>query len=267
MTTVFPLGHPVEIVTTSAEAVRIAERRWASAAPVFDAMPLRFSIEVVDEEGGHPALMFRPRRHGFFYYGPDRKSSFTIEIREGEIRSTLGGLEQLMEATILTALTWTFFIGVHAGCVMRNGHSVLLCGDAGAGKSTLAFGCGLAGWTVVSDNSLYWAEAPHDVLVSPGTPVKLRGGARVMFGEKADTHMEIATLAPPGPMVFLERRAGPVAARRKGDEETLLYLAKYGARPDREYAEERHRALLAQGAWTLHYEHVEDAIAWLGSLI
>lgn len=171
-----------------------------------------------------------------------------------------------MEAAIFTALTWTFFIGVHAGCVKRDGRSVLLCGDSGAGKSTLAFACGLAGWTVVSDNSLYWADSSHDVLVSPGAPVKLRDGARAMFGEKANTQLAVATIAPPGPLVFLERRPGPVAATRKTEDEVFSYMDQYGWRPDEEYVRKRRRALLRDGAWTLKYERVEDAVAWLGSL-
>jgi hypothetical protein len=149
---------------------------------------------------------------------------------------------------------------------MRGDRSVLLCGDSEAGKSTLAFGCGLAGWTVVSDNSLYWAPAPHDVLVSPGTPVKLREGARAMFGPKTEACLTMATVAPPGPFVFLSRRTGKAEARPSRKHEALAYLRKYDTRPDRGHAEERYRALLRHGVWTLEYEHIEDAVEWLGPL-
>jgi hypothetical protein len=37
-------------------------------------------------------------------------------------------------------------------------------------------------------------------------------------------------------------------------------------RPDLEHAEARRRELLRYGVWTLEYEHVEDAVAWLESI-
>ena len=35
---------------------------------------------------------------------------------------------------------------VHAGCVVLEGRGVLLCGDSGAGKSSLSYACARAGW-------------------------------------------------------------------------------------------------------------------------
>lgn len=264
MTTVFPLGHPVELVTTSAAALEVATRRWASADLLFDVEPLRFSIVEITGTAGD--LKFEPDANRFRFVAGDCVGEFDCTGREGRIRSTASELEHMIEATVLTALTWTFFLGVHAGCVMRNGRSILLCGDSGAGKSTLTFACGLAGWTVVSDNSLYWADAPHDLLVSPGTPVKLRDGARAIFGDRANVPVEAATFAPPGPLVFLSRRPGGVAARRASEDYALEYLSTYGMRPDLDHAQARRRELLRNGVWTLEYEHVEDAVAWLGSL-
>jgi hypothetical protein len=49
---------------------------------------------------------------------------------------------------------------LHAGCVAYGGRGVLLCGDSGAGKSSLAYACARAGWTYVSDDSSFLL---HDV--------------------------------------------------------------------------------------------------------
>jgi hypothetical protein len=58
---------------------------------------------------------------------------------------------------------------VHAACVTRNGHGVLLCGPSGAGKSCLAFACALRGWTFVTDDGVSLARRSTDRLVV-GTP-------------------------------------------------------------------------------------------------
>jgi hypothetical protein len=58
---------------------------------------------------------------------------------------------------------------VHAACVTRNGHGVLLCGPSGAGKSCLALACALRGWTFVTDDGVSLARRSSERLVV-GTP-------------------------------------------------------------------------------------------------
>jgi hypothetical protein len=43
-------------------------------------------------------------------------------------------------------------------------------------------------------------------------------------------------------------------------------MDQYGWRPDQEFVRERRRALVGDGAWTLEYEHMGDAVVWLESL-
>ena len=44
---------------------------------------------------------------------------------------------------------------LHAACVAPYSRGMLLCGDSGAGKSSLAFAGARAGWTYISDDSGY----------------------------------------------------------------------------------------------------------------
>src|SRR5260370_9733348 len=68
----------------------------------------------------------------------------------------------------------------HAACVARQDRGVLLCGDSGAGKSSLAYGCGRRGWAYLSDDASYLMRRcaaerlvlghPHRVRLRPDSP-------------------------------------------------------------------------------------------------
>ncbi|MEO5926375.1 MAG: hypothetical protein ABIR70_21310 [Bryobacteraceae bacterium] len=189
---------------------------------------------------------------------------FSIESGSGTLSDAA-----LLETVVLTALDWTFFIGVHAACVMRQGRSVLLCGDSHAGKSTLAYACVRSGWKFVSDNSLHWAAAPDDILVSGSASLRLREGSQALFASETRvvTPLDSSPTAPTGPFVFLQRRPGPAVLQPRSLDLAMQYLAVYDTRPDRTYAEERYRSLLRDGAWTLEYESVWDAVRCLEALL
>ncbi len=44
---------------------------------------------------------------------------------------------------------------IHAACVALDGRGILLCGDSGAGKSSLSYACARAGWTYISDDASF----------------------------------------------------------------------------------------------------------------
>jgi len=62
-----------------------------------------------------------------------------------------------LETLALTALDAIFFTPLHAACVSRAEVGTLLCGDSGAGKSSLAYACARRGWTLVSDDAVHLA--------------------------------------------------------------------------------------------------------------
>jgi hypothetical protein len=59
----------------------------------------------------------------------------------------------LLDSMVNLILWQTHFARIHAGCVARNGRGVLLCGESGAGKSSLTYACARSGWTLVSDEA------------------------------------------------------------------------------------------------------------------
>jgi hypothetical protein len=271
---VFPLGHPVELVSRSTAALDAAERCWPGARRLFDVEPLRFIVDLKPPRDAPSAVKFMPDAEGFAVdAGPAGVGRFLVATRSGTLCANASALVPLLEVLVLTALGWTFFIGVHAACVVRQGRSVLLFGDSQAGKSTLSYACSRAGWTFVSDNAMHWAAAPWDTFVSGSATIRLRDGARKLFGLEAseiapgEQGMLSAPTAPPGPCVFLRRRAGPAILTPAPAEEAMTYLAQYDTRPDRAYAEERYRALLTSGVWVMQYEDTADAMRCLETLL
>src|SRR5262249_50082514 len=134
----------------------------------------------------------------------------------------------LLEPLVLTALDTVFFDPVHAACVSSGNRGVLLCGDSGAGKTTMAYACARAGWTLISEDGVHVADGEPPLLVGGFWRFRLREHARTLFPEIADLPVgkaangkqaiiidapsagfQTAPDVPAGPTVFLERRPGP----------------------------------------------------------
>ena len=74
--------------------------------------------------------------------------------------------------------------GMHSACVARNGVGVLLCGDSGAGKTTLAYACAKAGWTYVTDDGSYIVHGRDDLLVvGNSNQIRFRPAGKLLFPE------------------------------------------------------------------------------------
>ena len=189
---------------------------------------------------------------------------FELGPRRGQIQAGADSARLLLESVVLTALTWTHLLPLHAACVSREGRSLLLCGDSHAGKSTLAYEFAKAGWTYVSDNSLYWSVS-GDVLVSGSPVIKLRGRERPV--NPAEHGFRSARTATPGPVVFLRRRPGKPMLVRESEDTALDYFLNYITRPDRDVATVHYRDLGRHGLWRIEYEEAEDAVRCLEQLV
>ena len=66
-----------------------------------------------------------------------------------------------LEAAALSMISSLRAFPVHGACVRAGGKGVLLCGDSGEGKSTLAYAGARAGWTYVSDDATYIRDGPR----------------------------------------------------------------------------------------------------------
>jgi len=201
---------------------------------------MRFEIETHDGPAPRNTPNFEAPA-GWLTFSADGNNlaAFELGARTGYLR--VGGealrdearfRHHWLEALVLTALDSVFFTPLHAACVARDGAGTLLCGDSGAGKSSLAYACARRGWTLVSDDAVHLAPGPESVGVGGSNLIHLREPARALFPEL--TALD-ASAAPNGKQAieidsaargfrtaryafasrcyFLRRRPGPAAVR------------------------------------------------------
>jgi hypothetical protein len=263
---------------------------------LFDGDAISFDIDVTEhgvsgalEEpvvGSTPVgLEFRSRQGVAFFSG---------ETRLGRLRIARSALEDpawfgyfWLRSLILTSLDRVFFEPLHAAGVARDNRGVLLCGDSGAGKTTLAYACAKAGWTLLSEDGVRLAETRDDTqtLVGGRWAFHLREPARELFPElrgldaKATFNQKLAIVVDPcqggfsvtrtaeaHSAVFLKRRPGAARITSFPIEAALAYFAKTTQNPDRGLAERRLRTMLGERCVLLEYEDFREAVRELEGL-
>jgi hypothetical protein len=287
----YPLGYPVDIVANSDGVLAVASQTWKAWPALFDhAPPMRFEIETHD--GPAPAnvphfeapagwLRFSAADHNFAVFELEARTGY-ISVGDDALRDEAGFRHQWLEALVLTALDSVFFTPLHAACVAREGAGTLLCGDSGAGKSSLAYACARRGWTFVSDDAVHLAPGSKRIGVGGSNLVHLREPARDLFPE---LNILDATTAPNGKQAieidagaqglataryafasrcyFLRRRPGPVRMRPLPVDAAIQYFLKYLLPRDTTTAERHLREFLSAEPLVLEYEHVNDAVSVL----
>ena len=164
--TYFLLGFPVQVVTNSTHIIAAAEQSWRMFRPQFQRPPLIIELGVTDDDETSdlpPAPICRVREH-LLTNTADARNFVVCDLQRGYAfgwvtrtvaESPLYLRYHLLEASALAMLHVLRGAALHAACVAPFGHGMLLCGDSGAGKSSLAFAGARAGWTYISDDAAY----------------------------------------------------------------------------------------------------------------
>jgi hypothetical protein len=190
----FPLGFPMRIRTNSVEALRICEIKWGAFEQAFDTPPIETQIHVVEAQSREcpPAPVYRFIENTLLVTA-DADNFCVAQYPIGKTRMIVSSaavahpayfsqtfLEAAPAAQILTRLATP----VHAACVAIDGCGVLLCGDSGAGKTSLAYACARAGWQFISDDTSYLlhSETGRQVL-GDCHRVRFRPSAEELFPE------------------------------------------------------------------------------------
>ncbi len=289
----YPLGYPVDFVASDKAVLLAASKSWGAWPALFDnAPPMRFEIETHD----HPAprniphfeapagwLRFSAGGHNFAVFELESRTGY-MSVGGGALGDEAGFRHHWLEALVLTALDSVFFTPLHAACVARDGAGSLLCGDSGAGKSSLAYACARRGWTLVSDDAVHLAPGPESIGVGGSNFIHLREPARALFPELDDVDtgaapngkqaieidgvahgLKTARAAVASRCYFLRRRPGPATVRPFPAAAAIQYFLKYLFPRDTTAAERRLRDFLSAEPSVLEYERLEDAIEVLES--
>jgi hypothetical protein len=193
-TELFPFGFLVRIKSNHCSVIQVAQESWSCFTPKSRAHPIELSFAVSKGRGNTPPgkARFRAQKNLLAAIA-DADNSALCDLRAGF------GFAHLSEAAacdqgylryhFLEALTYTLLdaqhvVAVHAACVAKNGKGVLLFGDSGAGKSSLAYTCAWRGWTYISDDcTLLPRDAPGPIALGNPTNFRFRPDASTLFSE------------------------------------------------------------------------------------
>ena len=289
----YPLGYPMEFASSSQVAVDAAQARWGPWPQLFEGPPLEIAIDVQEgPEAASPPSYQGDKGEVLFYCDPSNLASFSAPAMRGLLRVSPRTIAKhrwfeyhFFDALVLTALDLVYFQPLHAACVLSGDRGLILCGESGAGKTTLAYAAAQAGWTLVSEDGLHLAPDTAASVVGGYWVFRLRQAARDLFPElnhlplletgngkmamevdAVAAGMKTAWSAQAGPAVFLSRRPGPAALRPFDPDLALAYYLRVPEQMIREGSEQRLREIVARGCHLLEYERPEDALALLEGL-
>ena len=261
---------------------------------VYDEEPMVLNFDVTAGDTLPPAADFHSHRHLFAFVSDSRNLAICdTQARGGTAWLTSPAVEDtgffrynFLEAMALELIVSLYLTPFHAACVAREGRGVLLCGDSGMGKSSLAYGCGRRGWTYLSDDASYLLRRcaeqrvvlghPHRVRLRPDSPrlfselegivptVRGNGKLSLDLGTEA---LRTARTAVVDRFVLLKRSSGETRLRRVEKSEARAICEPIFYWWDAGISGEQQRAfdVLLEGieVYALEYSDLEIAIGLL----
>ena len=189
-----PLGFPVELRTNSSEILRQAGCLWSMFKHRFQTDPIQVDIHVVESDSREcpPTPGFR-MMYPFLVSMADQDNFSIVDLCRNRTQITVSRAAErhtsylgyfFLGASPLCHIATRYTTPVHAACVAMNGRGVLLCGDSGAGKSSLSYACARSGFTYVSDDASYLINDSSDRLVTGNChQIRFRPSAAELFPE------------------------------------------------------------------------------------
>ena len=161
----YPLGFPMRVRTNSEEVLQQCRLKWGFFKQEVDIEPMETQIHVVDTQSREcpPA----PAVHvveNMLLLSADADNVCVVQIPRGKTRMVVSSAavahpayfsQRFLEAAACGQIWTRLATPIHAACVAIDGRGVLLCGDSGAGKTTLSYACACAGWQFISDDTSY----------------------------------------------------------------------------------------------------------------
>ena len=190
--TYYPLGFELHLKTNSEDIVKAAEEIWGGAVRLFDETPIELRV-IVNPGGAMPTPpLYRAQAHLMsaisdaenFVICDYTRNLAVCRVSENVAKNRPFVAFYYLKAAVNYTLAQLYLTPVHAACVAWNGRGVLLCGDSGAGKTTLAYACARKGWTYISDNESWLVRAAEgNLLVGDPRRIRFRPDAPTLFPE------------------------------------------------------------------------------------
>jgi HPr Serine kinase C-terminal domain len=236
----YPLGFPVRVTSNSAEILEAAEESWGGFQQTVDMPPIVIKFGVMEGGGREcPPTPVSRAQQNIMVRIADAANFYIVDLLQGFSFGWINSAAishrsyvryHFLEAAALSHIANRYTAPVHAACVDWQGRGVLLCGDSGAGKSSLAFACARAGWTYVADDASFLMHGERDRRVLGNcNMVRLRPSAAELFGEVA--RRPITLRATGKPSIEIPLATMPEIRRAlSSDVENIVFLNRTGSR-------------------------------------
>jgi len=161
--TFYPVGFPVDIITNSPLVLEAAQESWGLFQKTSSEPPVQIRLGVLpgSQKECPPPPTCRGRRNLITqivdvqnFMISDTREGFAFGwVTEAAAQNRAYLRYHFLEGTAWLLLQALYLTPIHGACVELDGHGVLLCGDSGAGKSSLSYACARDGWKFLSDDS------------------------------------------------------------------------------------------------------------------
>jgi hypothetical protein len=159
----FPYGFPVHVRANHNGVLRAAETCWGSYRRVYPAPPLelRFFVSEASPSRIPPPPVFRAQAN-LLTLVADANHYGCCDLAAGfgfaQVTATAVNHPDYLRYHFLESMAYSLLdtrhlVAIHAACIGRRGHGILLAGESGAGKSSLAYACARRGWTYIADDA------------------------------------------------------------------------------------------------------------------
>lgn len=232
----FPVGFPMRVRTNSEEVLRLCRVKWGVYEQEFDTNPMETHIHVVETPSREcpPAPAIHVMEN-MLLLSADADNVCIVPIPRGKARIVVSSAavahpayfsQRFLEAAAAGQIWTRLATPIHAACVAIGGRGVLLCGDSGAGKTTLSYACARAGWQFVSDDTSYLIH--HDTrrrVLGDCHQVRFRPSAAELFPEIAGA--EITPRMQGKPSIELPTSMFPaIETARAAEIEFIVFLSR-----------------------------------------
>lgn len=231
----YPLGFAVGLWTNSPLVLEAAETSWGRFKQKFANPPLQVCFGVT-KGGDHsslppvPVLRLRGSQlaavadaHNFFAADFNTGHAFGW-ITQATAEASLYFRHYLLNSAFFSMISALRAGCLHAACVAPFGHGMLLCGNTGAGKSTLAYAGARSGWTLVCDDASFLPLDRDDRLVVGNSHrIRFRSCAVELFPELEGRPVIPYTVGKPG-IELPTTEAPEIATADSAEVENLIFI-------------------------------------------
>ena len=237
----YPMGFPLKLVTNSQNVMRAAEESWGAFKPYFDIPTLRLNVGVLEDGSTEcpAAPVFRAQQHlmvstaepGNFCV-VDLAKGFSFAWLSAAAAAHTGYLRyHFLESAAMCHIANRYTAPIHGAYVELNRSGVLLCGDSGAGKSSLAFACARAGWTYITDDASFLVHGRNDrQVVGNCHTIRLRPSASELFPEVVGRPLTPRAAGKPSIEMATSTLPG-IATANSADVDYVVYLNRAEGNP------------------------------------